>query len=520
MKKLLAILLLTFTVSAAKALPDVPEKIRFCNLELSLDQGARTKVAETVAKLKRSKVYFQALTDRVNIYLPFVEEAFELRGVPQDLKYIVIQESALVADAVSPSNAVGFWQFKSASARESGLVIDDQVDERKHIFLASLGAAKYFYSISKWYDNYLYAVVGYNRGPVGALPYTDVDDFGAKKMKITSKTHWYALKAIAHKLAFENAVGKSSPPLWLQPFHSNGESSVKKIAASHDMSLADFKKYNLWINGSSLPEGKDYIYYVPRRDQQQLALLRHVGTQKNVGGSAPAPIVTPPKPAVQSKRNTRRFTYLEPNQDLEYGEEYVRVREHESLVEIAVRYKVRIKKLLAYNGFTNYHRPKVGDIVYLKSAKSRRYHIVQEGETITKIAQAYENTTAKIQKKNRMQNSKLYAGQKLSLKKRIKKGSKPTLLAMPTPAQIDSQPAEEVIVERPKPIENNVQSLAYRLPSYRSKMVVHTAVKGESVWRVAKKYNSISEVIKKMNGLKSNSLRPGQKIKVLQIIEA
>ena len=47
-------------------MPTAPKGWEFCNLELSLDQGARTKVAETVAKLKRSKVYFQALTDRVN----------------------------------------------------------------------------------------------------------------------------------------------------------------------------------------------------------------------------------------------------------------------------------------------------------------------------------------------------------------------------------------------------------------------------------------------------------------------
>ena len=50
-------------------------------------------------------------------------------------------------------------------------------------------------------------------------------------------------------------------------------------------------------------------------------------------------------------------------------------------------------------------------------------HIVQEGETLTKIAQTYENTTAKLQQKNRMQNTRIVAGQKLSLKKRVQKGS-------------------------------------------------------------------------------------------------
>jgi membrane-bound lytic murein transglycosylase D len=161
MKKLLALLLLFCVSISLKALPDVPEKLTFCNIELSLDHEARATIAETVEKLQKSKVYFQAMTDRANIYLPFVSEAFQLRGVPQDLKYIVIQESALVGDAVSSSNAVGFWQFKTESAKEAGLTIDNDVDERKHIFLSSLAAAKYFYTIAKWYDNYLYAVIGY-----------------------------------------------------------------------------------------------------------------------------------------------------------------------------------------------------------------------------------------------------------------------------------------------------------------------------------------------------------------------
>lgn len=522
MKKLFALLVLFSSAISSKALSEVPEKLSFCNIELSLDQEARSTIAETVDKLQKSKVYFQAITDRVNIYLPFVSEAFQLRGVPQDLKYIVIQESALVGDAVSSSNAVGFWQFKAESAKEAGLIIDSEVDERKHIFLSSLAAAKYFYTISKWYDNYLYAVIGYNRGPVGALPFVDVDDFGAARMKITGNTHWYALKAIAHKLAFEDVLGKSTPPLWLQPLHTNGESNVKKLASNHDMSIEDFRVYNLWIKGNTLPEGKDYIYYVPRRDEMQQALLQHIGSEKQIGGSTPKPVPVKPKPAVQSQnRDTKRFDYLESNQDLEYGEEYVRTAENESMVEIAVRNKVKLKKLLSYNSMTNYQRPKAGDIIYLKAPKSRGFHIVQEGETLSQIAERYETTVEKIQKKNRMTNTKLYAGQKLSLKKRVEKGTKPTLLAfdnLPEDEEVEEVIIEETI-ERPK-INTDIKAAGYLLPSFTSKMIVHTAEKGESVWRVAKKYNSNSEVIKKINGLKSNELSPGQKIKVLQIIES
>jgi membrane-bound lytic murein transglycosylase D len=522
MKKLLLACLGCFVYGFSYALPEVPETLRFCDIELSLDADARATIAQTISKIKQSNLHFQALVDRANVYFPFVDEAFDLRGVPKDLKYIVIQESSLVADATSSSSAVGFWQFKEQSAREAGMVIDQWVDERKHIFLSSLGAAKYFYTIARYFDNYLYAVVGYNRGPVGAIPFTQTDDYGNRKMKLTGQTHWYALKAIAHKLAFEEAIGKTDPPMWLQPLNTDGETSVKKLAEANDLTVEEFKQYNLWIKGETLPEGNVYVYYVPRKGKPDLALMRHLRTNgKVVGGEQPPKVEVKPKPATLATRDNRKFTYLEPLLDVDYGVEYVRAKAGESLVEIAVHHGVKVKKLKEINGFDNSTRPKEGQLVYLKSPQARGFHIVDEGETLQGIAAKYELDEAKLRKKNRMTGNVLHVGQKISLKKRIAKGAKPTLLALPE--AIEEEVVLQPEVTQPKVVDAKgilpTDPGSYRLPPYQSKLVTHTVGSGESIWKIAKKYGAYSEVIKKMNGLTSNELKVGMQLKVLQTVD-
>jgi membrane-bound lytic murein transglycosylase D len=532
MKRLVSVLV-AITIASQVWASEIPEKLDYCGIELAIDAEARAILSESVGKITRYPTSFQSMVDRANIFFPFVEEALALRGVPDDLKYIVIMESAFVGDAVSSSNAVGFWQFKDQSAKESGLVIDEFVDERKHIFLSSLAAAKYFYTIARYFDNYLFAIVGYNRGPVGALPFIVTDELGSRKVRITKDTHWYALKAIAHKLAYEDAIRKSDPPMWLLPQSTNGETEVKKLAEASGLTVEEFKKYNLWIKGSSLPEGKSFIYYLPRQGKQDLAALRHVRGSygaRQIGGGAPIKVEDKPKAkpiASPELRDTRKFNYLEPNQDADFGVEYVRIKQGESLVEVAVRYGIKPKKLKDLNGFTNSYRPQEGDLVYLKAANSRKFHIVQQGESLENIAIKYGTTVEKLRDKNRIQGNNIFAGQKLSLKKKVAKGAKPTLLV--NLGSVAESPIEveevKVVVPERQPVVIAASSgllddpASYRLADFESKWVTHKVVQGESVWKIAKKYGAFAEVVKKINGLSSNEVKPGTDLKILQVAD-
>lgn len=248
-----------------QAQPQVPPSFSFCGVELRLTSGARARVQDQINKIHASPAHFNEMVQRAQIYLPFVREGFEDQGVPVDLIYMTIQESALKGDAVSSSQAVGFWQFKEGAGKEMGLLINRQVDERKHIFRASQASAAYLAKINLDFNNWLYAVLAYYEGPTGAIPHTDPQYYGARSMTLDRDFHWYVLKVIAHKLAYAPYVeGPALTPFYLQPFSTRGETQVEALFRAHDLDPETFFAFNPWIEDRRfLPGGYEFTYYVP-----------------------------------------------------------------------------------------------------------------------------------------------------------------------------------------------------------------------------------------------------------------
>src|SRR5690606_34716144 len=140
---LLFLWLSAFVAGAQSSIPKVPATMEVAGLKLKITPEAQAEIQKDVSALRASDKYFQIKLDRVNLYFPIIERIFKEEGVPDDLKYLSVQESSLISDAVSTSDAVGFWQFKDFTAREVGLRVDAKVDERKNIVSSSRGAARY-----------------------------------------------------------------------------------------------------------------------------------------------------------------------------------------------------------------------------------------------------------------------------------------------------------------------------------------------------------------------------------------
>ena len=158
MKNYLIILLVIASVVGVAQVPQVPSKMNFGDIQLSINAAGQKKIQSHVNSYRRSETYFQKKVELANLYFPIIEAKFKEENVPDDFKYLIIQESGFVSDAVSSSNAVGFWQFKEATGKEVGLTINSQVDERKNISRASTGAAKYFKFNNQYFSNWIYAL--------------------------------------------------------------------------------------------------------------------------------------------------------------------------------------------------------------------------------------------------------------------------------------------------------------------------------------------------------------------------
>jgi membrane-bound lytic murein transglycosylase D len=98
-------------------------------------------------------------------YFPMFEEVFDLYGVPYELKYLSVIESALNPRAVSRVGAVGAWQFMYSTGKHYGLTINSLVDERRDPLAASHAAARFLSDLYKMYHDWTLALAAYNCGP-------------------------------------------------------------------------------------------------------------------------------------------------------------------------------------------------------------------------------------------------------------------------------------------------------------------------------------------------------------------
>jgi len=100
-----------------------------------------------------------------NFYMPVFEEALDTYGLPLELKYLPVIESALNPKAVSRVGATGLWQFMLSTAKVYGLKINTLVDERRDPVKASYAAAHYLSDLYKVFGNWHLVIAAYNCGP-------------------------------------------------------------------------------------------------------------------------------------------------------------------------------------------------------------------------------------------------------------------------------------------------------------------------------------------------------------------
>src|SRR2546428_2623893 len=136
--------------------------------------------------------------------LPMIQSVFRAEGLPLDLAYVPLVESAFKPSALSRTKAKGVWQFMSGTALENGLRRDWYIDERSDPEKATIAAAKYLGTLAKLFDgDWHMALASYNGGPgrlQRALKVARVSDFwtlSAKSKLLPRETREYVPMILA-----------------------------------------------------------------------------------------------------------------------------------------------------------------------------------------------------------------------------------------------------------------------------------------------------------------------------------
>ncbi|BBO66848.1 hypothetical protein DSCA_07780 [Desulfosarcina alkanivorans] len=191
--------------------------------EMLVSMGNRPQV---ILWLKRTRRYF-----------PFIEQMIEKNGLPGDIKYLAVAESALRMHAGSPKGAMGVWQLMPQTARKYGLVVDSDFDERRNLYLSTPAAMAYLKDLFERFGSWSLSLAAYNMGEEGLeaeiLEQGTTDYY---RLYLPLETQRFVFRILAIKRIIE-APQKHGFTLARSDFYSPIPSTAVSIDAFKDLPL-------------------------------------------------------------------------------------------------------------------------------------------------------------------------------------------------------------------------------------------------------------------------------------------
>jgi len=257
---------------------NLDKPFNFCGEALPMDNWDVRQRLD--AELLRN-VYYHSQTilavKRANAFFPVIEPIMKEMGVPNDLKYLAVAESAL-SNALSPAGARGVWQFMKSAADGYGLEVSTEVDERYHLEKATRAACRYLRREKERLGSWTLAAAAYNGGPERIA--TELEKQRAKSFYdlnlAADETMRYPFRIVAikevmeHPEEYEYVIEKDHlyPPLTdFKTVEVSGPvPSWGDFARDHNTSYRMLKLYNPWLVDSKLTNksGKTYQIRLPK----------------------------------------------------------------------------------------------------------------------------------------------------------------------------------------------------------------------------------------------------------------
>lgn len=255
----------------------IPKDLSFAGEPVPLD---KQDIYERLEREIYSIAYWQSntvlLMKRSAKYLPEITQVLRQQGVPEDFKYLAMAESGL-ANVTSPAGAKGFWQFMQGTAKDFGLEVNKNVDERYHWQKSTFAATQYLNEAHRKFGNWTAVAASYNMGQAGfSRRQREQLENDYYQLLLNDETSRYLFRILAYKVIFENSKDYGfnlrqedyyqDPELELIQVESD-ISNLTEWAKSRGYSYKELKLYNPWMRERNLNvrKGSSYRVLLPKK---------------------------------------------------------------------------------------------------------------------------------------------------------------------------------------------------------------------------------------------------------------
>jgi membrane-bound lytic murein transglycosylase D len=406
---------------------------------------------------ERRRESLSAILGLMDYYFPMIEDIFDAYGLPAELKYMAVIESALNPNAVSRVGATGMWQFLYSTGKNYGLTINSIVDERRDPVKATHAAAKYLKDMFDIYHDWILVIAAYNCGP-GNVDKA-IRRSGNRKnyweiyYRLPRETRGYIPQFIAATYAINYYKDHHIQPLPLNiPIATdtlmvNKDIHLSQISEVMNIPLGELRALN--------PQYRTGLVPGSTKPQSLTLPIKHLGDFIDLNDT-----IRKYKPDLYLNKanlmvNPSRSTYLPPD----------------------------IK------------------------GKTKLYYTVKDGDNLGYIAEWYHIGLSDLRYWNDIYGNTIRVGQRIAV------------FVDPSKADYYSKIADMTFAERQSTIGKTIpviQSAANVETGADSEYIIYTVQYGDTIWDIVKKFDNVttSEVLTLNNISDPGRIQVGQKLKI------
>lgn len=377
------------------------------------------------------------------VYFPIFEEALDKHGLPAELKYLPIIESAFNPVATSRAGAVGLWQFIHSTGKMYGMKINSYVDERRDPVKETEAACVFLKTLYEIYGDWHLVLAAYNCGPGNVNR--------AIQMANGSLNYWVIRQYLPGET--RNYVPGFIAAVYIMHYY-----------AEHNLypKLTDFSYFGDTLHITSYLDLTQFARNAGVDPEEIKAMNPEL--KRGVVNKSNEPYILRVPYGLNKKVNQNRTAYLG-------------------------------KGTMATVSPQEELQQKMKDGSVFKEPKNKEIaHIVQQGETVSEIANKYGVNKQDLCAWNNIVGDRIWAGKKLLIYKPSESGE---------------------IIDKSKLANNkNTKTNNYSRQGLQSQaqkgIQYYTVQNGDSLWLIANKHGVTVNDLKQWNNLNGNSLQPGQ----------